>query len=62
MAQMALRFILNNPDIATIIPGMRKRRNVEANAAASDRGPLPRDLHTRLRAHRWDRNPTSWSQ
>jgi aryl-alcohol dehydrogenase-like predicted oxidoreductase len=62
MAQMALRFILNNPDIATIIPGMRKRRNVEANAAASDLGPLPKDLHTQLRAHRWDRNPTSWSQ
>jgi len=62
MAQMALRFILNSPDIATIIPGMRKRRNVEANAAASDRGPLPRDLHARLRAHRWDRNPTTWSQ
>src|SRR6267143_6987775 len=30
MAQMALRFILNNPDVSTIIPGMRKRRNVEA--------------------------------
>lgn len=62
MAQMALRFILNNPDVATIIPGMRKRRNVEANVAASEMGPLPTALHTQLHAHRWDRNPTSWSQ
>ena len=62
MAQMALRFILNNSDVHTIIPGMRKRRNVEANAAASDMGPLPADLHKKLQSHRWDRNPTSWSQ
>lgn len=62
MAQMALRFILNNPDIATIIPGMRKRRNVEANTAASQMGPLSSDLHKKLQAHRWDRNPTTWSQ
>ena len=62
MAQMALRFILNNPDVSTIIPGMRKRPNVEADIAASDQGPLPAVLHKQLRAHRWDRNPTSWSQ
>ena len=62
MAQMALRFILGNPDVSTIIPGMRKRRNVEANIAASAQGPLPAPLHKQLRAHRWDRNPTSWSQ
>jgi len=62
MPEMALRFILNNPDVGTIIPGMRKRRNVEANLAASTQGPLPAPLHKQLRAHRWDRNPTSWSQ
>jgi aryl-alcohol dehydrogenase-like predicted oxidoreductase len=62
MPEMALRFILNNPDGSTIIPGMRKRRNVEANLAASDKGPLPAPLHTQLRAHRWDRTPTKWSQ
>jgi hypothetical protein len=41
---------------------MRKRRNVETNLAASDRGPLPADLAAELRKHRWDRTPTSWSQ
>jgi len=62
MPELALRFILNNPDVSTIIPGMRKLRNVEANLAASDKGPLPAPLHAQLRPHRWDRTPTKWSQ
>jgi len=62
MAELALRFILTNPDVSTIIPGMRKLKNVEANFAASTAGPVSPDLHKKLRAHRWDRNPTSWSQ
>jgi aryl-alcohol dehydrogenase-like predicted oxidoreductase len=62
MAEMALRFILNNSDVATIIPGMRKFKNVEANIAASDKGPLPAQLHSALRKHRWLRQPTDWSQ
>jgi aryl-alcohol dehydrogenase-like predicted oxidoreductase len=62
MAEMALRFILSNPDVSTVIPGMRKTTNVEANTAASDAGPLPPDLIGELRKHRWDRVPTSWSQ
>jgi aryl-alcohol dehydrogenase-like predicted oxidoreductase len=62
MAEMALRFILNNPDVATIIPGMRKIKNVEANVAVSDKGPLPATLHSELRKHRWVRQPTDWSQ
>jgi aryl-alcohol dehydrogenase-like predicted oxidoreductase len=62
MPEMALRFILNNQDVSTIIPGMRKIRNVEANTAASAKGPLPPALHAELRPHRWIRTPTSWSQ
>jgi aryl-alcohol dehydrogenase-like predicted oxidoreductase len=62
MAEVSLRFILNQPAVSTIIPGMRKIKNVEANAGASAAGPLPAELHKKLRAHRWDRNPTSWSQ
>ena len=42
MAEMALRFILSNPESSTVIPGMRKRRHVEANLAASDKGGLRR--------------------
>ena len=62
MPEMALRFILNNPTVSTIIPGMRKPHHVEANIAASDAGPLSSELHTQLRDHRWDRQPTKWSQ
>ena len=62
MPDMALRFILNNPIVSTIIPGMRKLPHVESNLAASDAGPLPAELHTALRSYRWDRTPTSWSQ
>jgi aryl-alcohol dehydrogenase-like predicted oxidoreductase len=62
MAQMALRFILSNPDVATVIPGMRKVANVEANVAASDAGPLPAELLAELKKHRWVRHPAKWSQ
>ncbi len=59
---LALRFILNNPDVSTIIPGMRKPGHVDANLAAADAGGLEAELHAALRAHRWDRQPTTWSQ
>jgi aryl-alcohol dehydrogenase-like predicted oxidoreductase len=62
MPEMALRFILNNPDVDTIIPGMRKQQHVEKNISASDAGPLPGRLHAALKDHRWDRTPTEWSQ
>jgi aryl-alcohol dehydrogenase-like predicted oxidoreductase len=62
MPEMALRFILSEPSVSTIIPGMRKLKNVESNAAASDAGPLPPELLEELRAHRWERKPRPWSQ
>ena len=62
MPELALRFILNNPDVSTIIPGMRKLHHVEANVAASEAGPLPKDLHQKLRDFRWVRKPAPWSQ
>lgn len=62
MPEMALRFILSNPDVATIIPGMRKIRHVDANCGTSDGVPLSDDLLAQLKQHRWDRVPTSWSQ
>ncbi len=62
MPEMALRFILNNPTVRTIIPGMRKLEHVRNNMAASDRGPLPEELHSKLQKYRWDRTPTEWSQ
>jgi len=62
MARMALKFILENKTIGTIIPGMRKQRNVLANTSTSDGIPLDSKLYAQLRTHRWDRKPTTWSQ
>jgi aryl-alcohol dehydrogenase-like predicted oxidoreductase len=62
MAEMALRFCLSNPDVTTVIPGMRKPAHVKANLSASEAGPLPDSLLGQLKAHRWDRRPTEWSQ
>ena len=57
MPEVALRFILANPDVATIIPGMRKRAHVDANLGVSDGKPLEAGVLQRLREHRWDRRP-----
>jgi aryl-alcohol dehydrogenase-like predicted oxidoreductase len=62
MAEMALRFILSEPAVSTIIPGMRKPGHVLANIAASDAGPLEQSLLKELEKHRWEREPAEWSQ
>jgi aryl-alcohol dehydrogenase-like predicted oxidoreductase len=55
LAELALRFILSNPDVSTTIAGMRKLKHVEQNLRLSDAGPLDPGLIKRLRQHRWDR-------
>jgi aryl-alcohol dehydrogenase-like predicted oxidoreductase len=55
LPEMALRFILSEPTVSTVIPGMRKIRNVERNLSVSDGGGLAPALKEALRAHRWVR-------
>ncbi|MEO8077786.1 MAG: aldo/keto reductase [Acidobacteriota bacterium] len=55
MPELALRHILQHPDVGTVIPGMRKLRHVEENIAVSDGQRLPEPLMAELRGHRWDR-------
>jgi aryl-alcohol dehydrogenase-like predicted oxidoreductase len=62
LPEMALRFILSNDDVSTIIPGMRKLSHVDSNIAASDAGGLSDELIAELREHRWERKPKTWSQ
>jgi aryl-alcohol dehydrogenase-like predicted oxidoreductase len=62
MAQLALRFVLSNPDVTTVIPGTRSVEHLAANVAAADAGPLSPDLLRALREHRWDRPPSQASQ
>jgi aryl-alcohol dehydrogenase-like predicted oxidoreductase len=62
MSEMALRFILGEENISTIIPGMRKPAHASMNMATSDAGPLDPYLMKELVKHRWDREPQPWSQ
>jgi aryl-alcohol dehydrogenase-like predicted oxidoreductase len=62
MPELALRFILGNDDVSTIIPGMRKLSHVQSNTATSNAGPLPPELQEKMRGFRWVRKPAPWSQ
>ncbi len=61
LPETALRFILAEKTVSTIIVGMRKLEHVRQNIAMSDAGPLDRNLQQTLKAHRWDRAPERWS-
>jgi aryl-alcohol dehydrogenase-like predicted oxidoreductase len=56
LPQTALRFCLSHPAVSTVIPGMRRTRNVELNCAASDAGPLEEATLKKLRKHVWNKN------
>jgi aryl-alcohol dehydrogenase-like predicted oxidoreductase len=55
LPEMALRFILSDETVSTVIPGMRKIRHVERNCAVSDGHTIARTVKEALRQHRWDR-------
>ena len=56
LAEAALRFVLSEPTVSTVIPGMRSIRNVERNVAVSDGQGVPEEQREKLRAHRWVRD------
>ena len=62
LAQLALRFILSNPDVTTVIPGTRKPEHLASNLVAAEAGLLSADLLDALREHRWDRSQSRASQ
>lgn len=49
MAQWAIRWILDHPQVTTVIPGATKISQVEGNVAASALQPLPQATHQQLR-------------
>jgi len=61
LPELALRFIVSNPDVSTNIAGMRRSEHVRQNVAASDAGALDAGLLRQLKNHRWDRVPQRWS-
>jgi len=56
LAEVALRYCLSHPAVSTVIPGMRRIRNVEANCALSEQGPLPQATLDLLKKHAWEKN------
>jgi aryl-alcohol dehydrogenase-like predicted oxidoreductase len=56
LATTALRFTLAPSAVSTVIPGMRKVRNVAANLAVSNMVPIPAPILEILRSHAWDKN------
>jgi aryl-alcohol dehydrogenase-like predicted oxidoreductase len=48
LPELALRFIISNPDISTVLTGARSVREVEANVASANKGPLPESVLRRL--------------
>ncbi|MEN0128956.1 MAG: aldo/keto reductase [Brevundimonas sp.] len=49
-AQLALRWIIDQPGVSVVIPGARNESQARANAAAADVAPLTSDLLAALRA------------
>jgi aryl-alcohol dehydrogenase-like predicted oxidoreductase len=49
LSQVALRFCLDNPDIATVVPGVKNLAELEEAAACSDLPPLEAQDHAALR-------------
>lgn len=50
MSQWAIRWILDHPQVTTVIPGATKVSQVESNVAASGLQPLTEETHRKLRA------------
>ena len=49
MAQWSLRWILDHPEVTTVIPGATKIEQVKSNVAASDLPALSKYVHQKLR-------------
>lgn len=49
MPQAAIRWILDHPQVTTVIPGASRAPQVVSNIYASDLKPFPKDIHRKLR-------------
>lgn len=56
ISEFALRFVLSNPAVSIVIPGMRSIKNVERNCSVSDGRLLTQSSIQKMKAHRWVRN------
>jgi aryl-alcohol dehydrogenase-like predicted oxidoreductase len=56
LPEIALRFCLSHPAVSSVIPGMRRVKNVEQNTALSDLGPFDESVLKILARHAWDKD------
>lgn len=56
LPELALRFVLSNDVVSTVIPGMRRVVHVEENCAVSDGRRLSASLMSELKRHRWEKD------
>ncbi len=56
LPELALRFCLSSPAVATVIPGMRRAAHVRQNVAAAEQGRLTAGMLSKLVAHAWEKN------
>jgi aryl-alcohol dehydrogenase-like predicted oxidoreductase len=56
MSEAALRFIISFNAVTTVIPGMRKEKNLISNLKSVQKGPLQLELLEKLKVHNWNKN------
>ena len=56
MAEAALRYIISFDAVTSVIPGMRKEKNLLANIASVKKGSLSAELLKELKTHKWNKN------
>jgi aryl-alcohol dehydrogenase-like predicted oxidoreductase len=56
LAEAAMRFVLSEKQVSTLIPGMKNRAEVDMNIAYSDGASFPEALKSQLPSHGWTRN------
>ena len=56
LAEAAMRYVLSEPQLSTLIPGMKNRKEVDMNIAYCDGAPFPTELKAQLPPHIWIRN------
>lgn len=48
LPEMALRFVISNPDISTVLTGVRSVEEIEQNVSAIEKGPLDQEVLSKL--------------
>jgi aryl-alcohol dehydrogenase-like predicted oxidoreductase len=56
LAEAAMRYVLSEASVSTLIPGMKNRAEVDLNIAHCDGKPFPEDLKVKIADHLWVRN------